>query len=128
MTTTKTFTIACTDKGSHGRITLREFVVAADGSLDEQRSHHAVTPWGQGAELTAPAKDGTATTHPAPLTYIDLAPSARERKPGEWDKWRFICPKCGRDKPLALATLEKIVRAYLDEGLRVLDISRLPTG
>lgn len=118
------FTICCTDKGSHGRITIEVLKVRADGTLTQVRPRLAKAPWRAGSTVTGTFGAET-YSDAAPAHYVAMTDDAREDHAGR-ERWRFVCDKCGRDTVLTGGNLRKAVSGLLATRRRSLDVSLLP--
>lgn len=102
--------VVCTDRGQHARTDLGHLMVREDGSVDS----HAVRK-GPSPIISDIGK----------RMYV-AASDAREDYQGT-RRWRWVCPRCGRDVPLSDENMTAIAREFVAAARRAFDISHLPT-
>src|SRR3954462_5361413 len=98
----KRFSVRCTGRGAHGRITWPDLILADDDTLREGPTRLAPLAAGQSRRKA-----------------LIRAESHRTRN----ESWHWRCPRCGIDRPLT----EDHLRAWMKtQSSGVLDISLLP--
>lgn len=115
------FLICCTDQGQHSRVRLSRLVLDGD-EVREVLARRKASGYADGDVL----HDGEGGTHAAPRKYLAPAESHLRMYEGE-ERWRWKCPRCGRDSPLSGENLRAWMSVVADTPDRELDISLLPT-
>jgi hypothetical protein len=115
---TTTIAVICTGKGDHGRIDFDSFTVDG-GNIEHVNVRRGRSPI-QG--------QGTAVEDGAELPISIGARMVVPVKPAQADNgtWRWRCPQCGRDRPLANANLRKALLGLAANSVLTLDVSLLP--
>ncbi len=113
--------VVCTDRSTHPPAVIDTFKVDGD-QVETMTTRRARAPWSSVPDAKVEA---FGEMNQAPRQMIVDAESHHEDF-GEQVKWRFVCPRCGRDKPVSLATAQKVLPQYVAARRKSIDVSMLP--
>ena len=110
---TRYVNVVCTDRGHHARSDIATVIVRDDGSVDTSTTRKAALP--RSGQLRS-----------AIGQRVIVATSDHRDDFDGRRRWRFPCPRCGRDVPMNEDSLRRAAVGCADAGMPF-DISALPS-